>query len=587
MSQTPPLQQALADASRAHRQGQIGLAERLYRSVLEAYPEQPDASHYLGLIAHQTGRGDLAERLLERSVAQAPDNPVFHYNYAGVLALSGRGQEAVPHYQRALELRPTDADAWHGLAGVLLTMGHEGDAIACWQRGLAAVPAHRASLCGIADAFRTLSLHADEIAACRRLYEVDRGSPESGTRLAEALADADRQDEALDVLDKLLEQRQKLPDAHCLKGVILSTRGRFPEAVREFELAIGQAEGFHEAMNHLVNIRKVSPAEPLAQPLIARARDKSWADLAEAVSVSFALGKIFEDAGSYDEAFGHYAQGNRLYRDSIEYSIDSQARYFERLKQCFGAGFQQRAVGSEAACMPIFIVGMPRSGTTLVEQILSSHREVHAGGELTALSGNIRSRIGSEFVRDMPGAVAALDDRAIAAIGASYLSHLRGLDGRAARITDKMPSNFMQVGLIHALFPGAAIIHCNRDPMDTCVSCYTNLFRNGQLFSYDLDELGRFYRLYAGMMDYWDALLPGRIHRVDYERLVADIEGESRRMLAHCGLDWDPGCLEFDSASNAVRTASVYQVRQPVYSTSVRRWRRYEKHLQPLIQALG
>jgi hypothetical protein len=189
---------------------------------------------------------------------------------------------------------------------------------------------------------------------------------------------------------------------------------------------------------------------------------------------------------------------------------------------------------------------------------------------------------------DFAAGVAAMPDAELRAVAGEYLAGLRALAPRASRVTDKMPSNFMQLGLIHALFPGARIVHCRRDPVDTCVSCFTNLFRNGQLFSYDLKELGEFYRLYAEQMEYWRGVLPaGTMLELDYEELVQDLESGARRLVAHCGLAWDPACLDFHTAERAVQTASAWQVRQPVYRSSVQRGRRYADELGPLLEALG
>jgi hypothetical protein len=296
---------------------------------------------------------------------------------------------------------------------------------------------------------------------------------------------------------------------------------------------------------------------------------------------------LLEDDGEYPPAFHEYLEGNRLYRRLIRYSTESQRRYLEELRRGFGPEFMRRSTGDPSE-LPVFIVGMPRSGTSLVEQVLAGHGAVHGGGELTLLSDAWRRHLGPRFAVDFAAGVAAMPDAELRAVAGEYLAGLRALAPRASRVTDKMPSNFMQLGLIHALFPGARIVHCRRDPVDTCVSCFTNLFRNGQLFSYDLKELGEFYRLYAEQMEYWRGVLPaGTMLELDYEELVQDLESGARRLVAHCGLAWDPACLDFHTAERAVQTASAWQVRQPVYRSSVQRGRRYADELGPLLEALG
>ncbi|MGH8337916.1 MAG: sulfotransferase family protein, partial [Gammaproteobacteria bacterium] len=238
---------------------------------------------------------------------------------------------------------------------------------------------------------------------------------------------------------------------------------------------------------------------------------------------------------------------------------------------------------------PVFIVGMSRSGTTLVEQILASHPKVYGAGEIQALRRCARAEFGTGEDDDtLPMRLAALESGRFARIGARYSACLDALSPDSARVTDKLPGNMALVGLIHLAFPRATIIHCVRDPRDTCVSCFSKLFTTGHYFSYELGELGRFYRLYEELMHHWrEVLPPGRMLEVRYEDVVTDIEGQARKLLAFCGLPWDDTCLRFYEALRPVRTASLTQVRQPIYASSVGRWKRYEKYLDPLKQALA
>jgi len=255
----------------------------------------------------------------------------------------------------------------------------------------------------------------------------------------------------------------------------------------------------------------------------------------------------------------------------------------------FGAEFFARTdrAGSQSE-LPVFIVGMPRSGTTLVEQILASHPMVHGAGELDymrRIMQTLPERLGVQ--RPIPECAANIDTALAERIAEEHLQHLREHSASALRITDKTPSNFLRLGLIALLFPKARIIHCQRDPLDTCLSCYFLRFGQGQAFAYDLDDLGRYYRDCARLMEHWRRVLPSPLLEVPYEALVADQEGWSRRLIAFLGLDWDDRCLAFYRSERQVKTASVWQVRQPVYASSIGRWRRYAKHLGPLFAALG
>ena len=238
--------------------------------------------------------------------------------------------------------------------------------------------------------------------------------------------------------------------------------------------------------------------------------------------------------------------------------------------------------------LPIFILGMPRSGTTLVEQILASHPSIHGAGELKDLSGiafGLPHRLGSS--QPFPECVAEVDAGRWRELGEAYVQGIRKHAAGMERITDKMPSNYHFVGLIHLMLPSAQIIHCVRDPVDTCLSCYKTLFVKTQEFSYDLTELGRHYRQYDRLMQHWKTVLPGRMLDVRYEDVVSDLEGVARRLVEFCGLEWNEACLEFYKTERPVRTASAVQVRRPIYQTSIEYWRRYERHLGPLFQALG
>ena len=239
--------------------------------------------------------------------------------------------------------------------------------------------------------------------------------------------------------------------------------------------------------------------------------------------------------------------------------------------------------------MPIFIVGMPRSGTTLIEQIIASHPSVYGAGELHHLCTLIQRPIERPIgVKHYPENMRYLTPTGLHAIADEYLSCLKNYAPAAAHITDKMPGNYVAIGLIHALFPHAKIIHVERNPIDTCLSCYTKLFRQGQFFSYDLRELGHFYANYRRIMAHWRQVLPAHSWLdICYEDVVSDLESEARRLIAYCGLQWDPVCLSFHSLKRQVRTASFVQIRKPIYASSVDRWRRFERELAPLIKVLS
>jgi tetratricopeptide (TPR) repeat protein len=299
--------------------------------------------------------------------------------------------------------------------------------------------------------------------------------------------------------------------------------------------------------------------------------------------LDFAIGKAFEDIGEYDAAFYHLSRANKFRHDASPFDIASHSRLTDRLIDTFDRPFFTNRMGTGLASeVPVFVLGMPRSGTTLIEQILASHSQVYGAGELNEF-GNLT---GNRVV-PFPEASLDLTGADLTGLGADYVHALRALAPDALRITDKMPRNFHFVGLIAVAVPHARIIHCRRSAMDTCLSCYSLHFPTGQTFSYDLATLGGYYRNYRRLIDHWHRVLPGRILDVDYELLTVNAEREARRMIAYCGLEWEDGCLAFDRTTRQIATASAAQVREPIHTRSVARWRRFETHLGELRSALG
>jgi hypothetical protein len=315
-------------------------------------------------------------------------------------------------------------------------------------------------------------------------------------------------------------------------------------------------------------------------------RARPGAAASERSLLHFALAKAEEDAGNDAKAFAHFAEANALRRRDRPYDADATTGFVRRAKALYTpAFFADRAGWGDPRPDPIFIVGLPRSGSTLVEQILASHPLVLPGGERKDFSKAMRdtwNRQGGPFSRDM------VDAGALGKLANLYLEALPPLPEGKTRITDKMPGNFRIAGLIHVAMPNAKIVHTVRDPVDTCLSCYSKLFGDELNWSYDLRELGRYHALYQDMMEHWrDVLPPGTILDVRYEDVVDDLEGQARRLLAFCELPWNDGCLSFHETKRAVRTASVAQVREPIYRRSVGKWRPDESVLRPLLEGLA
>ena len=308
----------------------------------------------------------------------------------------------------------------------------------------------------------------------------------------------------------------------------------------------------------------------------------------DAVHCHFALGNIFDASASSDRAFRHYQAANSLQRRAISYDPDANTELFERLIATYSKDLleRKRSFGNPSR-LPVFIVGLPRSGTTLVEQILASHGSIHGAGELESLPG-VNHSITRKF-RDTtpaPECMALIDGQTVGEFSERYLAELKLRSPTATRVVDKLPGNFVRVGLIKTLFPEAFVVHCTRSPLDTCLSLYFHYFQ-ALACSFDLGELGRYYLDYRRLMAHWQDVFPGGVFEVCYEDLVADPEQTSRSLIDHLDLEWDEACLAFHENERSVMSPSNLQVRRPIYGTSIERWRRYEQHLGPLLEVLA
>ncbi|MGE5626398.1 MAG: tetratricopeptide repeat-containing sulfotransferase family protein [Bacillota bacterium] len=579
----------IAQAVRHQQQGQYAEAERLYADALQQDPDLPDAHHFMGLLAHQTGRQELAESHMHRALALAPRRAEFRYNYANMLLGLGRPQDAAQQFQQAVDIDPRMADAWLGLGMVLHSLQHHMHAIACFRNALELNARSKTAWQELGECFQALSMFPEALEAYRSASNAAPEDPRLLLAVATVLMEMRRDSEAEETFRRLLAMAPNLPEIHYQHGVYLSNRGDFTAARAALERALELAPDFYQAALYYAYITSLKPDVPLVQRLINKVKQGGWTEPGQAVNLHFTLGYVLEKNQQYDAAFEHFQEANRQQRPLGDYSTAMQRKLQASMQEAFGPDFQERARNfANPSSKPLFIIGMPRSGTSLLEQILASHPLVYGGGEMTYLHAELRRRIGLKLRDDFAAAVIALPDMELAAAASRFLSHLDELAPDARHVTDKMPSNFMLLGLLHALFPNARIVHCQRDPMDTCVSCFTTSFRHGHKFSNDLRELGEYYRLYEESMAYWQRTLPaGSIHGITYESLVQNLESEVRRLLEFCGLPWDEACLRFQDNARAVSTASMFQVRQPVYASAIGRWRRYARHLEPLKQALG
>jgi tetratricopeptide (TPR) repeat protein len=398
-----------------------------------------------------------------------------------------------------------------------------------------------------------------------------------------------RSDEAVAVIERAVALKPNLAGAHHNLGVALMELGRLTEAREAAERAVALAPRKLSYLRQLGEVRRHAAGDSYFTALDALAADASALSVDDRIILHFALAKAHADIGPPEEEFRQLLAGNALKRAQIDYDEVAVLSEIDRTQELFTSEFIRASKGGgEPSPKPIFIIGMPRSGTTLVEQILASHPQVCGAGELTLFERSIDDvRAAMHQAPAYPEIALQMSGTHFRELGARYLAGIEQLAPAASHVTDKMPTNFLFAGLIHLALPQATIIHTVRDPVDTCISCFSRLFTEVNFQTYDLAELGRYYWHYQALMAHWHRVLPAaRILDVSYEETVADLEGAARRILSHCGLPWDPRCLDFHLTERVVRTASATQVRQPIYTSSVGRWRAYEPLLGPLLAEL-
>ncbi|NNC57157.1 MAG: sulfotransferase family protein, partial [Woeseiaceae bacterium] len=378
------------------------------------------------------------------------------------------------------------------------------------------------------------------------------------------------------------------PGALSGLGHVLKTVGKQDEAIASYRECVRHNPNHGETWWSLANLKTFRFTDDEIATMQAQLEDEHLPDEQRA-NFEFALGKAFEDAKDYERAFSYYAQGNDNRRQRENYDPVQTADLHDRFIETFSKEFLEARPGTgNPSNAPILIVGLPRSGSTLIEQILASHPDVEGTHELPDLGRVARSiGLGREDRKSYPAAVATLSDDQLRELGTEYLRRAeRHRELGRPRFTDKLPNNFVHVGFLHLILPNARVINARRHPLDSCLGSYKQLFARGQPFTYDLYELGEFYLEYQRVMDHWQEVLPGKVLDVQYEDTVSDLETQVRRILEHCDLPWNDACLKFYETDRAVKTASSEQVRKPIYSSSVQHWRNYEQHLGPLIEVL-
>lgn len=590
--------------------------------ILNVVPNHPSAMLLLGIALGRSGRGEAAVSALRRAIALQSDMPDAWRALADHLTVIGDAEGADQAYaqyikhstrdprlleaasalcenkiavaesllKNHLKAHPTDVAAIRMLAEVAARLRRYADAEALLERCLGLAPSFTPARHNYAIVLHRQNKGAAALAQVDKLLAADARNPSFRNLKAAVLSSIGEYDRAIELYRGVLAEYPKNAKVWMSYGHALKTAGRQGDCIDTYRKSIELAPHFGEAYWSLANMKTFRFAE--AQIAAMQAQLGSDLGAEDRFHFHFALGKALEDAGQFEQSFHHYEEGNRLRRELIRYDADANSDLVRRSQTLFSAQFfAERSQAGEPAPDPIFIVGLPRSGSTLIEQILSSHPLVEGTMELPDLVG-IARELGGKRGRDeasrYPEVLATLDGDALRALGARYLTQTRIYRKTAAPFfVDKLPNNFAHVGLIHLILPRAKIIDARRHPLGCCFSGYKQHFARGQHFTYSLEDIGRYYRDYVELMAHFDAVLPGRVHRVIYEELIEAIEAEVRRLLDYCGLPFDERCLRFHENERAVRTASSEQVRRPIYRDAVDHWQHYQPWLGPLKSALG
>jgi tetratricopeptide (TPR) repeat protein len=576
----------------------------------------------LGIALFDAKNYDEAEASHQRALGLMPNLLQSLNNLGSIERGRGNKAQALEWYRKALAINSDFLESLTNMGAVLVEDERPDEAIPPLMKVLQVYPESPEALCNLGLSYFKRDEFDKADTLLRRSLHHRPGYPEALVGLARVCHELDKLDEAESLLMEATEKAPEKSDAWCQLGSIYTEQGQSDLAEAAYQRALGTDAKCAEALTGLANLKleggdikeavidlesaldidpdnlgarfhltqaqKVKKGDSNLAVLEAKAASNESLSAEKRISLHYALGKAYDDLKEYDKAFPQFIEGAKLKRSKLNYSAEADDARTQRVIEVFNPERYRNLQGAGSNdASPIFILGMPRSGTTLTEQIISSHPLVHGAGELRHLLEVAQQPMPGMPDLAYPENLVDVDQSALSAWGADYIARLRKHSATAQHITDKMPANYMALGLIPLMLPNAKIVHVKRNPVDTCISCFTRLFNRHQDATYDLAELGKHYMNHERLMQHWRSLLPaGSFLEVQYEDIVADMEGQARRLIDYVGLEWNEACLDFHKNKRSIRTASVTQVRQPIYKTSVERWRNYEQYLGPLLEQL-
>jgi len=567
--------------------GDLEPAAECYERALEIQPNYADAHNNLGVVSRQLGKLAEATACYRRALQLNPHYADAHNNLGNVLRDQGELDQAWLCYQNALRLNPNDPQAYNGMAIVLMQRRNVQEAVDHFRRALEIQPNYRDALNNLGAALRE-QRHYSQAAQCyQKSLEIKPDQVETLSCLALVEREQGNVDRAIEHVGRALEIDPEYAEAHFHLGLIHQELGQLDQARDCFLRALERKPQFVPSHFELAQSKKFQRGDVQIEQMEQLLVDESTSEV-DRMALHFALGEAYDDLGDFDRAFEHFREGNQQRRRNVQYDPADRARFVDDVIDYFSAE-RLAELGDSLAIdsdIPIFIVGMPRSGTTLVEQIVSSHPQVHGGGELLWLSDlqpRLKTLAGADA--DFPHCLDSLSADTARQLAAEYVDTLRQKASGQPHVTDKMPANFFMLGLIALLWPRSRVIHCRRDPMAVGLSCFRRLFKGEQPFAWDLVEIGHYWRQYDRLVRHWQSALPISVYELHYEQLVQHPESQIRRLIDYCRLDWDPRCLEHHATARRVTTDTG--VRSPIHQSAAEHWRNYADHLEPLKRALA
>ena len=563
----------------SYQMGRLNEAERLATSIVQEFPKYQFGWQVLGAVLKQLGRSSEAVLANQNAVALSPQDAHSHYNLGTTLKEVGRFEEAEKSFREAIALKPDFAEAYNNLGATVQALSRLEEAIKFYKKAIALKSNYTQAYYNIGIVLKELFRTEEAEVNFRHAITLRSDFAEAHNGLGAVLKELGRLDEAEASYRRAIMLRSNYAEAHCNLGTTLTTLGKLDEAKVSFHKAVAFDPNLAEAHRHLTLVKKFDSQDQQYLKMKEIYRDKNISQ-EEQCHINFALAKACEDLGEFEQAFAHYREGNALRKKLLNYDINKDIEQFDQFKSNYSqlCEYSLAKEKFKNKLMPIFIVGMPRSGTSLVEQIISSHSLVTGAGELF---------FADQFGASIARGVSRVDTESLCSFRERYLAKLQGVSNGNLLVIDKMPNNFRYIGLIVSALPEAKIIHVKRNPAAVCWANYKQYFYSKTLgYCYSLNDVISYYRLYEDLMEFWGKTLSKSMYNLDYELLTVDQEDETRKLIGHIGLAWDEKCLFPQNNRRSVATTSNIQVRKKVYQGSSRQWEKYKPFLKGQLDCL-